>query len=187
VPQLRLVSIAYPRSRRGGGGRRDRYTYVHGAATILLNTVGIGLFCWLIFTLAVCALPFFVAVNAGMMAFHGGAGILGAPLVGIAAGAVTLAIGQTRLRSHTVSDPAGANCGRVRRPSRLCGLPRHTRPVADLRAFARLARGFCLPRRHLHRRCGVDTLDCLHGARPPGPSRVMGHTSQPVVTAVARD
>ena len=52
----------------------------------VLNTVGIGLFCWLIFTLAVYALPFFVAVNAGMSAFHSGAGILGAPLVGIAAG-----------------------------------------------------------------------------------------------------
>jgi len=30
-----------------------------------------------------------------MMALHGGAGILGAPLVGIAAGGMTLAIGQT--------------------------------------------------------------------------------------------
>jgi hypothetical protein len=29
-----------------------------------------------------------------MMAFHGGAGILGAPLLGIAAGAMTLVIGQ---------------------------------------------------------------------------------------------
>ncbi len=62
---------------------------------LVLNTVGIGLFCWLIVTLAVYALPFFVAVNAGMIAFHSGAGILGAPFVGIAAGVVTLAIGQT--------------------------------------------------------------------------------------------
>ena len=57
--------------------------------------VGIGLFCWLIFTLAVYALPFFVAINVGMLAFHSGAGVLGAPLVGIAAGGMTLAIGQT--------------------------------------------------------------------------------------------
>ncbi|HAO42974.1 MAG TPA: hypothetical protein DCR53_20850 [Afipia sp.] len=53
------------------------------------------MFCWLIFTLAVYALPFFVAVSAGMAAFHSGAGILGAPLIGIAAGAVALAVGQT--------------------------------------------------------------------------------------------
>src|SRR5689334_24253881 len=65
------------------------------ALGLLLNTVGIGLFCWLIFTLAVYALPFFVAVSVGMAAFHGGAGVLGAPLVGICAGAVALAIGQT--------------------------------------------------------------------------------------------
>ncbi len=75
-------------------------TSMHGATTMLalglvLNTVGIGLFCWLIFTLAVYALPFFVAVSAGLMAYHSGAGILGAPLVGIAAGGVTLAIGQS--------------------------------------------------------------------------------------------
>jgi hypothetical protein len=62
---------------------------------LLLNVAGIGLFCWLIFTLAVYALPFFVAVNVFMMALHGGAGILGAPLAGIAAGGMTLAIART--------------------------------------------------------------------------------------------
>ena len=56
------------------------------ALGLVLNTVGIGLFCWLILTLAVYALPFFVAVSAGVAAFHSGAGILGAPLVGIVAG-----------------------------------------------------------------------------------------------------
>ena len=64
------------------------------ALGLLLNTIGLGLFCWLIFTLAVYALPFFVAVNAGMLAFHG-TGVVGASIVGIAAGAVTLAVGQT--------------------------------------------------------------------------------------------
>ena len=64
------------------------------ALGLVLNTIGIGLFCWLIFTLAVYALPFFVAVNAGMLAFHG-AGVVGASIVGIAAGAVTLAVSQT--------------------------------------------------------------------------------------------
>ena len=61
---------------------------------LLLNFAGIGLFCWLIFTLAVYALPFFVGLNVFIMALHGGAGILGAPLAGIAAGGITLAIGQ---------------------------------------------------------------------------------------------
>lgn len=69
------------------------------ALGLVLNTLGIGLFCWLIFTLAVYALPFFIAVSAGMMALHSGAGILGSLLVGIAAGAMTLAIGQTAFAS----------------------------------------------------------------------------------------
>jgi hypothetical protein len=64
------------------------------ALGLLLNFAGVGLFCWLIFTLAVYALPFFVGLYVFMMALHGGAGILGAPVVGIAAGGITLAIGQ---------------------------------------------------------------------------------------------
>ena len=64
------------------------------ALGLLLNTVGIGLFCWLIFTLAVYALPFFVAINAGIWAYHSGAGLLGAPLLAVAAAGMTLAIAQ---------------------------------------------------------------------------------------------
>ena len=47
------------------------------ALGLVLNTVGIGLFCWLIFTLAVYALPFLVGLTAGMAAFHSGAGVIG--------------------------------------------------------------------------------------------------------------
>jgi hypothetical protein len=89
----------FQKLRRGGGGRRERCTYAHGATTmlalgLLLNTVGIGLFCWLIFALAVYALPFFVAINAGIWAFHSGAGPLGTALVAVVAGGMTLAIAQ---------------------------------------------------------------------------------------------
>ena len=64
------------------------------ALGLLLNFAGIGLFCWLIFTLAIYALPFFAGLYVFMLALHGGAGILAAPLVGIAAGGITLAVGQ---------------------------------------------------------------------------------------------
>jgi hypothetical protein len=64
------------------------------AIGLLLNIAGIGLFCWLVVTLAVYALPLFVGLNVFMLAWHGGAGLLGAPIVGIAAGGITLAIGQ---------------------------------------------------------------------------------------------
>ncbi|MGY3390210.1 hypothetical protein ACVWW6_002801 [Bradyrhizobium sp. USDA 3311] len=61
---------------------------------LALNAIGVGLFCWLIFALAVYALPFFVAFNIGMAAFEGGASLLGALLVGIVSGALTLVLGQ---------------------------------------------------------------------------------------------
>lgn len=64
------------------------------ALGLVLNTLGIGLFCWLIFALAVYALPFFVALSIGMSAFRDGAGIFGALLIGIASGALTLPAGQ---------------------------------------------------------------------------------------------
>jgi hypothetical protein len=64
------------------------------ALGLLLNTVGLGVICWLMFTLAVYILPFFVALNAGFWAYHSGAGVLGTPIVAIAAGGITLAIAQ---------------------------------------------------------------------------------------------
>lgn len=62
---------------------------------ILLSTAAIGFFCWLLFTLAVFALPFFAAVNAGLWAWNTGAGWFGAILVGASAGGLTFGVGQT--------------------------------------------------------------------------------------------
>lgn len=64
------------------------------ALGLVLNTLGIGLFCWAIFALAVYALPFFVALSIGMTAFQNGGGMVGALLIGTAGGALTLAVGQ---------------------------------------------------------------------------------------------
>lgn len=64
---------------------------------ILLSIAAIGFFCWLLFTLAVFALPFFAGVSIGLWAYHTGAGWLGAILVGAIASGVTLGIGQVLL------------------------------------------------------------------------------------------
>ena len=60
---------------------------------IILSVFGIGFFCWLLFTLAVYALPFFAGLSAGLAAFHSGSGVIGALIVGGLAGGATLAIG----------------------------------------------------------------------------------------------
>ena len=59
-----------------------------------LSVIGLGFFCWLLFNLAVYALPFFAGLTAGLAAYHSGAGIVGGILVGFFAGAVLLALGQ---------------------------------------------------------------------------------------------
>ncbi|WP_407186857.1 hypothetical protein [Bradyrhizobium centrosematis] len=63
----------------------------------LLVITGIGFFCWLLFTLAVFALPFFVGLTTGVWAFHTGAGALGCIAVGLVAGGATFGIGQLAL------------------------------------------------------------------------------------------
>ncbi len=64
---------------------------------ILLSIAAIGFFCWLLFTLAVFALPLFAGLSAATWAYHTGAGWLGAILVGIVAAGLTLGIGQVLL------------------------------------------------------------------------------------------
>jgi hypothetical protein len=85
--------------RRGGGGRRDCSAFVWETTTvivlgIILSASGVGFLCWLLFELAVYALPCCAGIAAGLAAFHSGAGIVGALLVGVIAGAVMLVGGQ---------------------------------------------------------------------------------------------
>lgn len=61
---------------------------------ILASLAAIGLLCWLLFTLAVFALPAFVGVTVGAWAHGTGAGIPSAVLVGVVAAAFTLAAGH---------------------------------------------------------------------------------------------
>lgn len=77
----------------------------------LLSVVGLGFLCWLLFSLAVYALPFFVAVTVGHYAFENGAGPIGAIAVALFAGAVALILGQVAfatIRSPTIRLAIGA-------------------------------------------------------------------------------
>lgn len=64
---------------------------------ILASIAAIGMLCWLLFTLAVFALPLFAGVTVGAWAYGTGAGWPGAIAVGFAAGLVTLGVGQLLL------------------------------------------------------------------------------------------
>jgi hypothetical protein len=61
---------------------------------LTLSNFGIGFLCWLLFNLAIYALPFFAGMTAGLAAYHSGAGVVGALFVGFAGGPVTLVAGQ---------------------------------------------------------------------------------------------
>lgn len=53
-----------------------------------------GVICWALFTLAVYALPFFVAVTVGHYAYTSDVGLFGAIVAAFLAGAATLILGQ---------------------------------------------------------------------------------------------
>ena len=61
---------------------------------IVLNIVGLGFFCWVLFTLAIDALPFFIGLTASMYAHQAGTGPLRTIALGLVAGAFAVVLGQ---------------------------------------------------------------------------------------------
>jgi hypothetical protein len=61
---------------------------------IFLTLGGLGFLCWLLFTLATYALPFFCSLWVGLAAYHSGAGFVGGFVVALIAGVVVFALGQ---------------------------------------------------------------------------------------------
>lgn len=57
---------------------------------IILGFVGLAYLCWLLFALAVYALPFFAGVTAGLATYHSGSGPIAAIIVGAIAASITL-------------------------------------------------------------------------------------------------
>ena len=65
--------------------------------SILGSLAAIGMLCWLLFALAVFALPAFVGVSAGIWAHQTGAGVLGAIVIGAVAAGASFGVGHLLL------------------------------------------------------------------------------------------
>lgn len=59
-----------------------------------LCVASVGLLCWLVFTLAIYALPFAIGVVAFLHAIHAGSGAVGAIVTGFITGVAILLAGQ---------------------------------------------------------------------------------------------
>jgi hypothetical protein len=70
---------------------------------IILSFFGIGFMCWLLFNLAVYALPCFVGAWAGIAAYHSGAGIVGTIIIALVAGVATALVGQLAILAIPVT------------------------------------------------------------------------------------
>ena len=83
-------------------------TFVTGTITmliigVLLNIVGLGIFCWALFALATHALPFFVGMTGGIYSFQAGAGPFGAIVVGFVTAGFALVRRAVRLFRRALS------------------------------------------------------------------------------------
>lgn len=86
-----------PNRALGGGGGRDRSTLLTETTTMIILAILASLsaiiaLCWLLFTLAVFAVPFFAGAIATIWAHGTGAGILGGIFVGAVAAAATFGL-----------------------------------------------------------------------------------------------
>jgi hypothetical protein len=64
------------------------------AIGLIFAIAALGFCCWLLFNLAVYALPCFMGVSAGFWSYHHGSGIPAAILIGVLSAAGTLVAGQ---------------------------------------------------------------------------------------------
>jgi hypothetical protein len=64
---------------------------------IIFGIAAIGVLCWLLFTLAIYALPAFAGVTAGMWAYDTGAGWPGGIAIGLVAAGLIFGVGQQLL------------------------------------------------------------------------------------------
>jgi hypothetical protein len=62
--------------------------------SLVLSIFGLGAICWLLFSLAVYALPFCVGMTISFAALHGGSGVVIAFCAGAFAAGITLALGR---------------------------------------------------------------------------------------------
>jgi hypothetical protein len=136
---------------------------------LVLGVFGIGFLCWLLFTLAVYALPFYAGLTAAFAAYHTGAGVVGAIIVGFLAGVATLLIGQLAFASMPSPLIRGARHGRR--------LLYDARPLSYRRAFPDLERHLRRDRRDLRRRYGVRP----HGGNGRRPTQwPTEHVARPI-------
>jgi len=112
---------------------------------IVLAFIGLAYLCWLVFVLAIYALPFFAGASAGLATYHSGSGPIAVIIVGAIAGSITLYCRADRLHDavlapHSRSDRAplcsagrrrGISCRARPRPHRhICHGWRETVAVA---------------------------------------------------------
>jgi len=124
---------------------------------LILSVFGVGFLCWLLFTLAVYALPLFAGMTAGLAAYHSGRRPR-RTCCGVRCGRGCARRGPSRLCSRQIAGPTRRDRHRFRGAGRHCRLPRNAGPCPHRRAFGELAGSLCNRRRDCRRRNRVRSF-----------------------------
>src|SRR5690242_13489797 len=89
IPNASVTRYSHCRA-VGGGGKAQPSIFARSTTMliigIILAFVALAYLCWLLFALAVHALPSFAGLSAGLAAYHSGSGPIVAIIVGVIAG-----------------------------------------------------------------------------------------------------
>jgi len=104
---------------------------------IVLAFIGLAYLCWLVFVLAIYALPFFAGASAGLATYHSGSGPIAVIIVGAIAGSITLYCRADRLHDAVLAPHSRSD----RAPLRGAGRHRGISCCAGPRAHRHIRRG----------------------------------------------
>ena len=137
---------------------------------IVLAFIGLAYLCWLVFVLAIYALPFFAGASAGLATYHSGSGPIAVIIVGAIAGSITLYCRADRLHDAVLAPHSRSDRAPLCSAGRRRGISCRARPRAHRHTRRRLARD--------RGSCGRDHRGShglgAHGALCPAPDAGQG-------------
>ena len=107
---------------------------------IVLAFIGLAYLCWLVFVLAIYALPFFAGASAGLATYHSGSGPIAVIIVGAIAGSITLYCRADRLHDAVLAPHSRSDRAPLCSAGRRRGISCRARPRPHRHICRRLAR-----------------------------------------------
>jgi len=153
---------------------------------IVLAFIGLAYLCWLVFVLAIYALPFFAGASAGLATYHSGSGPIAVIIVGAIAGSITLYCRADRLHDAVLAPHSRSDRAPLCSAGRRRGISCRARPRPHRHICRRLARDRGSCRRDHRGSHGLGAHGALCPALDAGQGIAAGVTPPHQLTSLAK-